>query len=163
MFEHNGYRVWFRHVREGDEELEWIVGRFSRPKKAVTFCNIAFDGKIVGQGIAACDAVDQFVYAEGRKNAFEHALLDAEFPKALRGEFWSAYFEHINSDSKLTVTYLTTEEDIVRIFRDMRLLGAFMPERWKADTAEGAAEIFIRCLTCDYTDVEINIVKGLKE
>lgn len=95
MFNHNGYRVWFRHVREGDEELEWIVGKFSRPKTDVTFCNIAKDDEIVGQGVAACDAIDQFSYAEGRKYSFTHALSDAKFPKELRTEFWHAYFERM--------------------------------------------------------------------
>jgi len=149
-------------VREGDEELEWMADRFSRPKKAATFCNIALDGEIVGHGIAACDVVDQFIYAKGREHAFEHALADAKFPKALRAEFWHAYFEHIGMSFEHTISYKVVEEDVMRIFRDMRLLGAFSPERWKADTAEGAAEIFIRCLTCDYTDDEISFMRGLK-
>ena len=160
MFNCNEYRVWFRHVRDGNEELEWMADRFSRPKTDITFCTIALDGEVIGEGIAACDDVDHFSYAEGRKRSLAQALSDAKFPKELRTEFWSAYFECIGVDFE-AISYEVAKKDVVRIFRDMRLLGAWSPERWKADTAEGAAEIFIRCLTCDYTDDEINIIKGL--
>lgn len=173
MFNYNGYRVWFEHKRLEDPSTA-MFSTFPLAQ-ALTICHIVNDdGQKVGEGIAACSRMDSFNRYVGRKIALDRALTDAvvimdgnplittRFTKTERGGFWSAYFEHIGMHFEHTVTYKITEEDVTRIFRDMRLLGAFSPERWKADTAEGAAEIFIRCLTCDYTDGEINFMKGLK-
>ena len=173
MFRYNGYRVWFEHKRLADPSTSMFS---AHPlAQALTICHIVDNmGLEVGSGIAACSRTDAFSRYEGRKRSLERALKDAvvfmednplvttRFTKEERGGFWSAYFEHINVNFE-AVSYEIAEEDIVRVFRDMRLLGAWSPKRWKADTAEGAAEIFIRCLTYDYTDEEINILKGFLE
>ena len=93
MFQHDDYRVRFRHSRLENPETSMFC---KHPlAHAITVCFITKDDVEIGQGESACSRRDNFSRSIGRKISMARALADAKFDRDQRCGFWKAYFDRL--------------------------------------------------------------------
>jgi len=92
MFEINGYKVKFYHVRFNKPTLVPEIAGTAHSIQAITSCVMLKDDKEY-MGMAFCSAEDNFSKNIGRKIALSRALKEAGFARKIKEQFWNEYFK----------------------------------------------------------------------